>query len=165
MDLVCFDTQVLIWGVQETSSSTQTEMIARARYLIGQLSQSNTRIIVPSVVVGEFLLGIPADDHIKVLNSMRESFITAPYDLQAAARFASLWRERQESNVIRNLQEEEKATRTELRADCMIVATALVQKSSCIYSHDKKLKIFAGDAIAVIELPREQNQLNLGFQS
>ncbi len=161
MDIVCFDTQVLIWGVQETSSSTQTEMIERAKYLIGQLSQSKTRIIVPSVVVGEFLLGIPSEDHAKVLNLMRESFLTAPYDLQAAARFASLWRERAANNSIKILQDDLGATRQELRADCMIVATALAQKASCIYSHDKRLKAFAGDAIQVIEIPKQQTQFDL----
>lgn len=161
MDIVCFDTQVLIWGIQETSSSTQTEMIERAKHLIGQLSKSKARIIVPSVVIGEFLLGIPSADHNKTLSLMRESFITAPYDLQAAARFASLWRKRVANNSIKILQDDLGATRQELRADCMIVATALVQKASCIYSHDTKLKVFAGKAIEVIEIPKEQIQLDL----
>jgi predicted nucleic acid-binding protein len=163
LDLVCLDTQILIWGIQENAKLGQEDMIRRAQYLFRELSQARTKALVPSVVIGEFLLKIPASMHTMVLNLMREGFLTAPYDLQAAACFASLWQERDEGNIIRYLRDELQATRAELRADCMIVATAIVQKASCIYSHDKKLKTFAGNAIQVIKLPREQDQLNLGF--
>ena len=43
----------------------------------------------------------------------------------------------------------------------MIVATALAQNSSCIYSHDSRLRAFAGDAIHVYDLPTEQRQYDL----
>jgi len=92
---------------------------------------------------------------------MRDMFIIAPYGVQAAVHFASLWQDRQERNIVKDLQDTEKATRAELRADCMIVATALAQKASCIYSHDRKLKTFAGSALPIIELPREQTQFDL----
>jgi len=88
-------------------------------------------------------------------------FIIVPYDLQAAARFAALWKEREERNIIEKLKVDFEATRTQLRADCMIVATALAQNASCIYSHDRRLKAFAGDSIHVYKLPREQRQYDL----
>ena len=165
MDLVCLDTHILIWGIKEEATPDRVEMIPRAKYFFSELTKAKTKALVPSVVIGEFLLKIPASAHVTVLNLMRETFITAPYDLQAAARFAALWQERSEGNFIKRLQDELGATRAELRADCMIVATALAQNASCIYSHDRKLKTFAGDAIPVVELPREQDQLPLGFPS
>jgi predicted nucleic acid-binding protein len=165
LDLVCLDTHILIWGIKEEASPERVEMIPRAKYLFSEFTKAHTKALIPSVVIGEFLLRIPASMHITVLNLMREIFITAPYDLQAAARFASLWQERSANNLIKDLQDELQATRAELRADCMIVATAITHKASCIYSHDRKLKAFAGNAISVIELPREQDQLNMKFSS
>ena len=98
-----------------------------------------------------------------VLNLMREGFVTAPFDLHAASRFAVLWNDRQERNIIRGLQQTQKATREELKVDCLIVATALAQEASCIYSHDGKLKAFAADSIPVIELPVGEEQMHLGL--
>jgi predicted nucleic acid-binding protein len=165
VDLVCLDTHILIWGMQEHASPGQEDLIQRAKYLFSELTQAKTKALVPSVVIGEFLLGIPVTTHPTVLNIMRQTFITAPYDLQAAARFAALWHEREASNLIKTLRDERQATRAELRADCMIVATALAQQAACIYSHDRTLATFAGDAIPVLELPHEQGQLPLGLPS
>jgi hypothetical protein len=95
------------------------------------------------------------------LNLMREGFVTAPFDLPAASRFAILWNERQQNNVIRDLQQIHKATREELKVDCLIVATALAREAACIYSHDVKLKTFAGESIQVLELPVGEEQMNL----
>jgi hypothetical protein len=134
-------------------------MIPRAKYLFSELTRTQTKILIPSIVVGEFLLGIPLDMHGKILSNLGESgFITLPYDLQAAARFATLWKEREEKGLIQKIKEEYEARRTQLRADCMIIATALAQNSSCIYSHDGRLRAFAGDAIHVYDLPTEQRQ-------
>jgi len=162
LDLVCLDTQVLIWGVQERARTGQEEMIPRAKYLFSELTRTQTKILIPSIVVGEFLLGIPLDIHGKTLSNLGESgFITPPYDLQAAARFAALWKAREKKGLIEKIKEEYEARRTQLRADCMIIATALAQNSSCIYSHDRRLRAFAGDAIHVYDLPTEQRQYGL----
>jgi hypothetical protein len=162
LDLVCLDTQVLIWGVQERAKSGQEEMIQRAKYLFSEFTQAKTKVLIPSIAVGEFLLGIPSNIHGVFLSKLGEGgFIIAPYDLQAAARFAALWKEREERNIIEKLKMDFEATRTQLRADCMIVATALAQNSSCIYSHDRRLRAFAGDAIHVYDLPTEQRQYDL----
>ena len=105
MDLVCLDTQVLIWGVQERARSGQEEMIQRARYLFSAFTQAKTKVLIPSIAVGEFLLGIPSDMHGVFLSKLGEGgFIIAPYDLQAAARFAALWKEREERNILEKLK-------------------------------------------------------------
>jgi predicted nucleic acid-binding protein len=163
LDLVCLDTQILIWGIQEEASPGQEDMIRRATYLFRLLTQSKTTIIISSIVVGEFLVGIPLNMHRTVVNLIGQGFVTAPFDLQAAAEFARLWDDRQKRNIIRDLQEIQKATREELKVDCLIVATAIAQKASCIYSCDGKLKAFAAESIPVIELPMGEEQLDLGL--
>jgi predicted nucleic acid-binding protein len=137
-------------------------MIQRAKYLFREFTQAKTKVLIPSIVIGEFLLGIPSNMHGAFLSKLGEGgFRIAPYDLQAAARFAALWKGREERNIIQKLKVDFEATRIQSRADCMIVATALAQKSSCIYSHDRRLKAFACDAIHVYKLPTEQRQYNL----
>lgn len=57
MNLVCFDTQVLIWGVKREASENQEHMIARTQYLIEQCEEKKYKILIPSIVVGELLMG------------------------------------------------------------------------------------------------------------
>jgi len=57
LDLVCLDTQVLIWGIQERAKSGQEEMIQRAKYLFSKFTHAKTKVLLPSIVVGDFFWG------------------------------------------------------------------------------------------------------------
>jgi hypothetical protein len=63
---------VLIWGVQERARSGQEEMIQRAKYLFGEFTQAQTKVLIPSIVVGEFVVGIPSDMHGIFLSKLGE---------------------------------------------------------------------------------------------
>lgn len=160
MTQVCIDNHVLIWGLREHAEVGQEAMIPRTKHFFGECKKNGTSIVVPSVVLGELLTAIDPKVHAMVVNLIRQSFQVAPYDAAAAVAFAQLWQQRKQAGVIEQIRAEG-ATRQELKADCMIVATAIVHQTKVIYSHDPKLKKFAGDAIVVMELPKIQVQENL----
>jgi hypothetical protein len=75
--------------------------------------------------------------------------------------FARIWQDRDQRGVITLLKQRDRATRAELKADCMIVATAVAQGASCIYSHDDNLAGFANGQIDVRRMPDLASQLQL----
>lgn len=164
MKQVVLDTHILIWGIKEEAELGQEEMIERTRQFIEQCQKNGTRILVPSVVVGELLTAVETRSHLMTLNLLQSAFIVPPYDAAASAIFARLWQKKQESGAIDRIRRELSATRQELKADCMIVATAVAQKADALYSHDAKLARFAADEMKVLEVPRLQAQRRLDLE-
>lgn len=160
MSVVCLDTQVLIWAIKEEAEPGQEEMIWRSKALINRLEKSNKKLLIPSVVVGEFLVRIPTENHQKTINLIDRLFMVAEYDVRAAAFYAKIWRAKQDSAVLEELKNSGK-TRQELKADRMIVATALASGAECIYSHDKGVRLFGEGFIDVQEIPDGPIQPNL----
>lgn len=162
MKLVCFDNHILVWGIKEQATLGQEEMIPRAKELIRHLDEAHIHILIPSVVIAEFLLPIPPEKHALVINRFNRSFIVASFDTAAASWFSRIWQSKKEQATIDALSKNGK-TRTELRADSLIVATAASQKADCIYSHDEGLKAFAKDYIDVEEVPLYSTQFKFSL--
>lgn len=62
MSLVCIDTNLLIWGIQQQANLTQGDMISKTITLLEFFKQKNAKdvaykLAVPAIVLGEFLLG------------------------------------------------------------------------------------------------------------
>lgn len=163
MKLVCVDTHILIWGIRESAEGGQEDMIHRTKAFIDWCKTNKTTIMVPSIVVGELLTAIEPNHHAMVVNLLESGFDLPPYDANAAALFARLWREKKNSGLVAKLQTEMQATRQELKADCMIVATAITRNAEVLYSHDSNLKKFANGNIEVREIPELQYQEKLRF--
>jgi predicted nucleic acid-binding protein len=164
MKLVCVDNHPLIWGIREYAADGQEVMIHRTKAFFEECRKSKTIIMVPSIVVGELLTAIEPKHHPLIINLLKSSFQILPYDTQASALFAKLWREKKESGLVDDIKYELQATRQELKADCMIVATAIAKKAAVIYSHDKKLKKFANGNIDVREIPALEYQESLDVE-
>lgn len=142
MEVACIDTPILIWGVQGNATAGQDDMVNRTKSLLLKLDKERTRVIVPAIVMGEFLLKIPVGEHPKYQELVSKRFMIVPYDLRAALVFSKIWHQKTQASVI----EEIKAggvSRTQLRADTMIVATAVASGASCIYGHDNHVKKLA----------------------
>lgn len=153
MALVCLDSHILVWGIKEEANPGQEIMIPKAKRFISWLDEENYDVIIPSIVIGELLMRVPTNEHEAVTNFFGKRFKIPSYDLMAASCYATIWQKRNEDKTISYLKEKLRASREELKADCQIVAIAVTQKASCIYSYDEKLKRFAEDFIEVREMP------------
>lgn len=156
--LVCLDNHILIWGIREEATLGQEDMIRRTKLFLDLLDKKKAQIIIPSVVAGEFLLGIPLKNHQKVMEVLEKNFQIVPYDTAAALIAAELWIEKNKGSS--GISEELKvglqdSSRIKLKDDCKIVATAIKCKADCLYSEDDGVKKFAQDRIEVKEVPRD----------
>ncbi len=143
MSLVCFDTNFVIWGVKKQAAVSQGNNIAKVAYLLETLEQQNKQILIPSIVLGEVLASLPADQQLSFVALIRQSFIFAPYDAGAAVQYAQMWQKRARDTGY---------TRNETKADYMIAAIAVANRCDAIYSNDEGLRKFASAYIAVIRI-------------
>ncbi len=164
MEKVCFDTQIIIWGVKEDATDGQEEMIDRAKRFVQSLTDEGKGILVPAIVIAELLSAIEPADHQFFVNLFARLFEIQPFDTVAAMKFAELWRERRPQVQEYALEHGIQATREEMKADCLIVATGIAAGAEAIYSHDSLLREFANGRIPVHEIPiiLEQGNLDLG---
>lgn len=87
MSLICFDTHVLIWGIKEEAKEGQEDRIPLTKRFIDKLS-ADDNVLIPSIVMAEFLIPIPSKQHAMVINLFKKKFIIAPFDALAASKFA-----------------------------------------------------------------------------
>ena len=156
MNRVCLDNHILIWGVRGVSTPGQEQQIEQARQLFEDLDQSDALVMIPSVVVAEFLAGVPKPQHGNLLDVLNRRFQIPPFDTRTAALAAELWREAAERNPHLKDQVKEAFPGTEkakIKADIMIIATALARNADILYTHDGPLAKVAEGRIDVRQLP------------
>lgn len=124
MSIICLDTQILIWAIKEETESDQEDMIYRSKALIERLDKTGKRLLIPSIVIGEFLIRMPSETHQTTTNLIQRNFMVASFDIRAASHYAKIWRVKQDKASLDKLKALGK-TRQELKADRMIIATAL----------------------------------------
>ncbi|MGI9952323.1 PIN domain-containing protein [Moorellaceae bacterium AZ2] len=162
--IVCLDTHILIWGIRGEAKAGQEFQIVRTKSLLKKLEEERHRIIIPSPVLAEFLLGVPYDRYAAIM-SVLNKFIIAPFDAKAAFEFARLWKNK---NKGRSLAEEVRLAlngrgREAIKVDCQIVSIALSRGVDVIYSHDEGVKHFAEGEIRVLEVPPAEIQEEFSF--
>ena len=158
MSSVCLDTMILVWGIQQNAKPTQQAENLKAISLLDKLDKQKTKIVIPTIVLGEFLLGIPSEYHLATANQFDRRFQLTPFDAQCAQQFAHIW----QANSAR--LDELRAigsTRKTIQADCMILATAIVRGVDCIYSHDPHLEKLSQGYIQIRKMPEASSQLPL----
>lgn len=151
MSRVCVDTNFLIWAIRGQANPTQTAMIGRAQVYLQYLEQNKDRIIIPTIVLAEFLNGVPnVPDRTRFLRMLNTRCMVADFDLKAAHMFATLW-DTQGAHIqqLRNNGN----TRPSLKADCMIAATAITAPADLLITNDKGLRNFIGNRIPVQDIP------------
>jgi predicted nucleic acid-binding protein len=156
------DTQILVWALQNNAARPKSdpELIRRAKTLLKYMDLEGIRPFVPAVVVGELLFPVPSETHPKALERFNRAFVIGPYDTAAASEFARVWQLRKKDKTLDVLKND--ATREELKADLMILATLLSRKVPVLYTHDRPLATLAKGLILVRELPpAEAEQLKL----
>ena len=146
MSLVSLDTNILIWAIKKQASPGQEEMIPKANNLLERISRSNQRAMVSTIVVSELLMNVNPDSIPVMTSVIEKTFMVVPFDIQSAMMFARIWQEK--NGAIEELKQSG-IGRQQLKADCLIVASAIARKAICIYSNDKGLQKFAEGFIDV----------------
>jgi predicted nucleic acid-binding protein len=141
--LVCFDSNFIIWGIKQTASAGQEAEIDKATYIVAQAAKTGTRILIPSVALGEVLSSLSSEAQETFVRRVSSSFLVVPYDTAAALQYARMWQARTPNRAY---------TRGETKADFLIAAIAVAHKCECIYSNDDGLCTFAAPYIKVLAL-------------
>ncbi|HVK97411.1 MAG TPA: PIN domain-containing protein [Flavisolibacter sp.] len=149
--IICIDSQVIVWGIKKQPTKGQEEMVSKAEYFFEWVDNNDHEIIIPTIVLGEILVPEPETIRAKYLAALSKAFIIVNFDTRAALKYSQLLNGRLEE--IKKLQQETGTVRQKMKADHMIIATALVNNASCIYSYDEGLTKFASGFIDVREFP------------
>lgn len=152
---VAIDSMVIIWGMQSARPATRKpttqnvpELQRRAAVLLDELAETGETVIVPSIVAAETLIKIDPDKHGEFIAQLHSLFVLPPFNLAAASLAARLWQRRAEK------PSEKANSRVCLKADLMIIATAVVTGASVYYSHEPKFRKMAEETgIQARDLP------------
>lgn len=158
--MICFDTTILIWGVQGQASSDQEGMIDQTRRYIASLHDANERIMVPTPALMEYLQGFSAAARHQQLGVLQRSFFVPSFDVPAAYLAAGISRKAFSDRV-----EGSPASRQAVRTDCQIIATAVVHHATRIITNDRKhfgaLAKLVPRKIEISGVPEIHEQLSL----
>lgn len=84
------------------------------------------------------------------------------FDARVAAKFAALWLQKKDHPDIQAAKQAKQTSKHLLRADCMIVSTAIVAKATRIITNNlRDLRWFASDLIDVQDIPETTTQLGM----
>ena len=154
--MTCIDTHILIWGVRGWASPAQEAMIPRTKRCIEHLAQSDERVMIPTPVVAEYLVGLPTEDHEAHLAILERNFFLPPLDVASAQLTASLLRN---PGDVKGIRDKHGVDRQSLRTDAMIIAIAIVHGASKIVTHAAKHYHKLAKALIQIEsIPEIQEQ-------
>lgn len=163
MRLVCLDTHILIWGIKGESTPGQEPMVEKAINFLRWLDETKAKVMIPTIVISELLLPVPPAEHSAFLQVIQNKFIVAPFDILGAQALARIWQDKKGDGTIERLKIVPGLTRAQMRADCQIVATALVNRAECIFTYDDNIDKFACGTIRTERMPEigVQSQINL----
>ena len=123
------DTCVLIWGIRGHLQEGREDLVERCRTLIEIYKRRHEAIMVPSVVLAEYLCGFSLDLQ-KIQRAYLESnFFVAPFDAAAAAIAAEIY-----DRLVMDERRLAGTGRQCLKADLEIIATSIAHGASHIYT-------------------------------
>ena len=160
--MICFDTHVLIWGVQKTAKPGQEYLVERTLRYIRHLDQQNKQIMIPAPVVGEYLSHFNGSDLTKQKELIQRYFFVPSLDFHAAAIQAEIEGDR---GLLKRIRSGSGLDRQQLRVDSQIIAVALANKAEKIISHDPHMRELAQGRIEIEEIPEITEQMPLPFES
>jgi predicted nucleic acid-binding protein len=154
--MICFDTTVLIWGVQG-SARGGAEIVDRTRRYIDSLAKDNERIMIPTPAVTEYLQVFGPDDRRRQLEILARHFVIQAFDLPSAFLAADIAYKTGAPKVSKDV------TRQAVKTDIEILATALVHGASSLITDNKRHfdKLAVGRHIKISEVPTVAEQRKL----
>lgn len=147
MKIVCIDTQILSFGLVKTPPKGNEHLVDAAVNFLNWVDEQGFTVILPTIVIGELLIPIPNELHVEILRQLTKDWRIVEFDLASAQQFAIMRRQHIIKNKLHHMTDPNKpgATRAALKADVMIIATAIASNANLIYSHnDDMLKLCEG---------------------
>ena len=127
--IVAVDSMTLVWGIRRRG---QPDKVKHARYLFENLEKEKAQIVVPSIVVAEFVIPLKTSkEREEMIVRLQKRFLIAPFDAKDAAVAADLWHDGKKTREMR-----QPGARVRLKADAMIVATAYGHGAQAFYTDD-----------------------------
>jgi predicted nucleic acid-binding protein len=159
--MICFDTGPVIWGVQGFATPGQEDMIDRTRKYIRHLDKKGQRVMIPALVLAEYLLGFELKEQDQQRQMIEQFFFVPSLDVPAAHLAARLLKNPQ---VVQSVRQGGQVGRQQLRIDALILATAIVNQAEKVISNDNHIHKLAQGLIPVEEVPDipEQGELFQG---
>lgn len=159
--IVALDTMVLIYALQEYEpkakhpSPPHVELQKRAKILLHDLDAAKASVVVPTLVIAEFLTGIEPAKHDQVLAAFQDRFKHLPvFDIKASRKAAELWLSHRE------IPKKDQIPRRQLKLDTMVIASAWSAGARFFYSHDPKCRKLAVSAgLDARDLPTHSEDL------
>jgi len=152
--MICLDTTALIRLMQEAKNEQETSEKLQIQRAFTKWEADHLRILIPAVVLGEFLMGFdePGRQAV-VVEVMQRNFIIGAYDAEAAIRASVLRLQVGGKEGIRAIQREQDLSKQCVKADLMIVATALSHRAQLLVCEDRGVREIAPKAgLAVVRL-------------
>jgi predicted nucleic acid-binding protein len=143
------DTSILIWGVKRESPPDRPDMVSRCVALIESLKGKRSVIMIPSIVVAEYLADFPLERQAEQRQIFGHHFFIAPFDARAATIAGEIY----SKTTIHQAQSDTGICRQCLKADLKIIATAIAHGAARIYTNDKHFTKLACGRIIVEGIP------------
>lgn len=129
-------------------------MLPRAQRLLCDLDKQGARILIPTPIMWEYLLGISSANRDAALSTFNKRFRVIPFDALAASIASELWQNNKNNGkALDGAAWRAGHGRTKMKVDCQLVAVALANGADAIYSHDDDIRKYAGKRIPVLPLP------------
>src|SRR4051794_39821509 len=98
--MICFDTQILIWGIQGVRDPTKIQMVERTQRYIARLDKDKKPVMVPAPALTEYLAGFDPAEQERQMAVLERCFIIPSFDAPAAAMAARILAQR---DLVRNI--------------------------------------------------------------
>lgn len=158
--MICFDTSIVIWGVQGKSHPSQEHMVALTKRYINYLSDKKKKIMIPVPVLTEYLMHFKVTEQEKQREIIQKNFIVPAFDVRAGILAAELLGN---TELFKRIIASGEVDKIKHRTDAQIIATAIVNQAEKIISHDLDFAKLAQGRISVEEVPNIQTQMDIEF--
>lgn len=156
--MICLDTNVLIWAVQDPPPPGAEALAARTRRYLAAMHQQGERIALPVIVMAEYLAFFeeqPRRQQERIIERRFEILSLTPQAGQIAARILS------QRAALLAAQHQTGHPRQAIRVDAFMVAIAAANQATLV-SHDAGVLALGGlVAVPVIQVPVIQEQGDL----
>ncbi|MCL2646048.1 MAG: PIN domain-containing protein [Phycisphaerales bacterium] len=139
----------LIWALKDNPTEENADFHRRAELLMKQLTRDKAIVVLPTIVIGEYLCKVPKSSHGQIVAKLQERFRIVPFDVRASSMAADLWQKRQNLPHSRRL----------LKADMLVIASAEAAGAERFYSADAECRAVAELVMEAYDLPTFNEKL------